>query len=250
VDQAPLTATEFSSVVTAITSAFGDPTRREIYLFAREHQGAVTASEVARRFDLHPNVARHHLDKLAGGGYIEVEVARTEGAGAGRPSKRYVVTEQAAGIEFAVRHDDLLITLLARTLALVPREQAEAMAEQVGVEYGRLMAASLGDARPELDGIAIPGSAPTRSFRAALHAVADALTAHGFAAHAEKHDNGLRIVSEHCPFGGAAIENPVICAVDRGMVKGMLGALYGDTSPELSSSIPMGDEICVTAVEA
>ncbi len=244
-DQAPLTPTEFSSVVTAITSAFGDPTRREIYLYAREHDGPVTASEVARHFDLHPNVARHHLDKLAGGGYIEVEVARTEGAGAGRPSKQYLVTEQAASIEFAVRHDDLLISLLGRALALIPRQQAEEMAEQVGIEYGRLMAASMGD-RQQADGTA---SAP-RSFRAALHAVADALTAHGFAAHAEPHDNGLRIVSEHCPFGDAAIENPVICAVDRGMVKGMLGALYGDTSPETSSSIPMGDEICVTAVEA
>ena len=90
----------------------------------------------------------------------------------------------------------------------------------------------------------------TISFRAALHVVADALTAHGFAAHAERRNDELRIVSEHCPFGGAAIENPVICAVDRGMVKGMLAALYGETRPELSSSIPMGDEVCVTAVQA
>ena len=80
--------------------------------------------------------------------------------------------------------------------------------------------------------------------------MADALTAHGFAAHAEKHGNELRIVSEHCPFGDAAIEHPVICAVDRGMVRGMLGALYGETSAELESSIPMGDERCVTAIEA
>ena len=32
----PLTPTEFASVVTAITSAFGDPTRRDIYLFVHE----------------------------------------------------------------------------------------------------------------------------------------------------------------------------------------------------------------------
>ena len=42
----------------------------------------------------------------------------------------------------------------------------------------------------------------------------------------------------------------MICAVDRGMVKGMLSALYGDTSPELTSSIPMGDQVCVTGVTA
>ncbi len=58
------------------------------------------------------------------------------------------------------------------------------------------------------------------------------------------------IVSEHCPFGGAAIANPVICAVDRGMVKGMLAALYGETVPLLESSLPMGDSICVTGVSA
>ena len=92
------------------------------------------------------------------------------------------------------------------------------------------------------------GETAQRSFRSALHAVADALTAHGFAAHAEKRGNELRIVSEHCPFGDAAIEHPVICAVDRGLVKGMLAALYGDTEPATKSSLPMGDDVCVTAV--
>ena len=37
-----LTPTEFSSAVTAITSAFGDPTRRQIYLFVRDHSDAPT----------------------------------------------------------------------------------------------------------------------------------------------------------------------------------------------------------------
>lgn len=242
--QAPLTATEFASAVTAITSAFGDPTRRQIYLFAHEHEQGrgVTASEVAERFELHPNVARHHLDKLSAGGYLEVAVDRNEHAGAGRPSKRYRASEQQMTLEVPVRHDDVLVTLLGRALGMLPREQAEAMAEEVGVEYGRTMAAAMGGAASEGDG--------HRSFRAALHAVADALTAHGFAAHAEKRGTELRIVSEHCPFGGAAIEHPVICAVDRGMVKGMLAALYGATSPETASSRPMGDEVCVTAVQA
>ena len=238
----PLSPTEFSSAVTAITSAFGDPTRRDIYLFVRDEEHGVTASEVAERFELHPNVARHHLDKLAGGGYVEVGVERSEGAGVGRPSKRYRVTDEHMTIEFPVKHDDLLVTLLGKALALLPRAEAEAMAEDVGVEYGKTMAISIG-ASPA-------GEAVQRSFRSALHAVADALSAHGFAAHAEKRGNGLRIVSEHCPFGDAAIEHPVICAVDRGLVKGMLSALYGETSPATESSLPMGDDVCVTAVES
>ena len=242
-ERAPLTPTEFSSAVTAITSAFGDPTRRDIYLFVRDAAHSVTASEVADRFELHPNVARHHLDKLVGGGYVEVGVERAEGAGAGRPSKRYRVGEDSVDVELPVRHDDLLVTLLGKALSRLPRAEAEALAEEVGVEYGRAMATSIAGSAERTGDV-------QRSFRTALHAVADALTAHGFAAHAEKRGNELRIVSEHCPFGDAAIEHPVICAVDRGLVRGMLGTLYGDATAATQSSLPMGDDRCVTAVEA
>ncbi len=234
-DRGALSPTEFASAVTAIASAFGDPTRRDIFLFAHEEPEGVTASAVAERFDLHVNVARHHLDKLAAGGYLEVATERPSG-GAGRPSKRYRATEPEVTLDVNVRHDDVLVTLLGRALESLPPGRAQALAEEVGEEYGRTMAASMG------------AEAAQRSFRAALHAVADALTAHGFAARAEKHGDELRIVSEHCPFGGAAVEHPVICAVDRGMVKGMLGAIYGETSPVTEASRSTGDEICVTAV--
>jgi predicted ArsR family transcriptional regulator len=233
-----LTAAEFSAAVMAVTSAFGDPTRREIYLFARESEIGVTASEVAERFELHPNVARHHLDKLAAGGYVEVAVPRAAHAAVGRPSKRYRATAKAMGLEFPARRDDLLVTLLGRALELVPREKAEAMAEAVGIDYGRALAASMA-----------PGDGH-RSFQAALHAVADALTAHGFAAHAEARpgSRSLAIIAEHCPFGEAAVQHPVICAVDRGIVKGMLAGLYGDTVPTTEASRPQGDDVCVTAL--
>ena len=244
-EQVPLSAEAFSAGVTAATTAFGDATRRDIYLFAHAATDGVTTAEVAARFGLHPNVARHHLDKLAAGGYLQVQVGRPPGAGAkaqpgkagaGRPSKRYQVTDQALALEFPVRRDELLIALLARTLALVPTEAAEAMAESLGEEYGRSLAASMA-----------PGESH-RSLQAALHAVADALTAHGFASHTESRDNGLAIISEQCPFGGAAVQHPVICAVDRGIVRGMLETLYGDTAPETSASRPHGDDICITLV--
>ena len=235
-DRAPLTPGEFASAVTAITSAFGDPTRRDIWLYARESIDGVTASEVAERFELHPNVARHHLDKLAGGGYLEVGVAPLP-ARAGRPSKRYRLTSRYERLELPeVRHDDVLVALLGKALSLLSPDSAETMAEEVGVEYGRSMARSVGAGEAH------------RSFRAALTMVADALTAHGFAAHAERRGSQLRIVSEHCPFGDAAIEHPVICAVDRGMVKGMLQGLYGDADAATESSLPMGADVCVTAV--
>ncbi len=227
----------FTSAVSAITSAFGDPTRRAVYLFAREHEDGVTAAQVAKKFDVHPNVARHHLDKLAAGGYLEVGVDRHHG-GAGRPSKTYRASGEVE-LQFPVRSDDLVLTLLGRTLAMLPHDKAEEVAEEVGQQYGQAMAAGL---RGE------DLTAGHRSLRSALQAVADALTAHGFAAHADQRNNELRIINNHCPFGDVAIEHPVICAVDRGMVKGMLKAIYGETSPEISASLPQGDTFCATTV--
>jgi predicted ArsR family transcriptional regulator len=221
--------------VAAVTSAFGDPTRRDIYLFARESERGVTAAEVAERFELHPNVARHHLDKLAAGGYVEVQVERG-GSGAGRPSKRYRSAAKDVELDLGVRRDDLLVTMLGRALALIPVEQAEAMAEQVGEEYGRVLAEHMS-----------PGEGH-RSFRNALHAVADALTAHGFAAHAEARGGSLAIIAEQCPFGDTATQHPVICAVDRGMVRGMLAGLYGEAEPTTTASRALGDDACVTSL--
>jgi predicted ArsR family transcriptional regulator len=238
---AALTPT-FTATVSAITQAFGDPTRRAIYLFARDQDPdgpGLTAAQVAEHVDVHPNVARHHLDKLAAGGYLEVHIVRSAGAGAGRPSKHYSVVARDVSLDFPVRSDDLVLSLLGKALSALPRDQAEVIAEQVGQEYGRAMAAGLtGD---DLQ-------AGQRSLRSAMQAVADALTAHGFAAHAEGRNNQLRIINNHCPFGDVAIENPVVCAVDRGMVKGMLSALYGEIEPSLQQSLPQGDTFCATAV--
>jgi predicted ArsR family transcriptional regulator len=236
---ANLTPDEFNAAVVAVTNAFGDPTRREIYLFVRDTPGGVTASDIAARFELHPNVARHHLEKLTGGGYLIVDSARPDGASArpaGRPSKRYHAVETDA-LSLPLRHDDVLASLLAHALDALGADQAETLADGVGFEYGKQLAERMG-----------PG-AGHRSARTAIAAVADALTAHGFAAHAESSDGGLTIVSECCPFGETAQRYPhVVCALDRGMIRGMLSGLYGETSPRFEASRPDGDDHCVARV--
>jgi predicted ArsR family transcriptional regulator len=230
-----LSADEFSAAVSAVTTAFGDHTRREIYLYLRKADGGRTSTEMAEHFDLHPNVARHHLDKLASGGYLVVELARGESAG--RPSKRYRAREPVQILTFPPRRDNLLATLLARSLQLLPPDEASAMAEEVGYDYGRSLAAEM------------EPSEGHRSVRTAVTSVAEALTAHGFAAHAESRGGEMIIVNEQCPFGEAAERFPhVVCAIDRGMIRGMLAGLYGETHPHFSASRPAGDSHCVACV--
>jgi predicted ArsR family transcriptional regulator len=232
----------FSAAVAAVTSAFGDPTRREIYLHVRSHPGS-TASEVATAFSLHPNVARHHLDRLSAGGYLEVGLERSPLAGAGRPSKRYRAADGTDGdptIDLVTHLDDLLVTLLVEALKLLGPVEAERMAERVGEEHGRMLAERME-----------PGEGQ-RSLRGAMHAIADALTAHGFAAHAEDRGESTAVVAENCPFGDAAAQHPVICAVDRGMVRGLLAGLCGQSADApisvVLSSRARGDDACTALV--
>jgi predicted ArsR family transcriptional regulator len=177
---------------------------------------------------------------LATGGYVEVTMERT-GSGAGRPSKRFRARGDDPTLDLLTRRDDLLVLLLQEALHLLGPGAAEAMAERVGEEYGRTLAGQMS-----------PGDGQ-RSLRTAMHAIADTLTAHGFAAHAEDQGTSTAVVAENCPFGNAASQYPVLCAVDRGMVKGLLAGLCGEnvggTVPVvLSSSRARGDDACAAVV--
>ncbi len=230
---------DFTAAVQAASSMFGDPTRRKIYLFVRDSGvGGVTAGEASEEYDVHPNVARHHLDRLVAGGYLDVSAEAQEGR-SGRPSKRYRASARVADLEFPVRKHDLLVALLGEALTMLAPAQAEAMAERVGERYGRELASEMR-----------PGDSQ-RSVQSALHSIADALTAHGFAANVERRSGGLAIVNDACPFGVLSQTHPVICAVDRGIVRGMLATLRTDSAgvrPELSASRPTGSDVCVTTV--
>jgi len=172
-----------------------------------------------------------------------VTLNRSPTAGAGRPSKRYRATDVDGSdptVELLGRRDDLLVSLLGEALTLLGPEVAERMAERVGDQYGRTLAERME-----------PGEGQ-RSLRAAMHTIADALTAQGFAAHAEDRGTATAVVAEQCPFGEAASQHPVICAVDRGMVRGLLAGLCGelvqDSTRVVLSSRARGDDACAALV--
>jgi predicted ArsR family transcriptional regulator len=223
----------FAATVTSLTHSFGDSTRRKIYFYLRDNPGA-TAGELATHCSVHANVVRHHLERLTEGGYVTYDNVRKTTVG--RPAKGYRVVDESVVMEGSVRRDALLVTLLEMALERLGPEASELMAHDVGLEYGRTLVDAVG------------ASDTNRTVKSAMISIAGLLTAHGFAAHAESDDLSSSVVSDNCPFGSAARYHPVLCAVDRGLVSGMLEGFGVECTTVTLTSKALGDDACrVTA---
>ncbi len=212
----PMQAQDFERTIGDLAASLGDPTRRGIYITARESAHPVTAGQIADIFGIHPNVARHHLDRLTDDGYLSVSSRRIPGQGAGRPAKAYEATEKEIAVSYPARRYDLLAELLVRIIERVAPDDAAAIAEQVGREYGAELAAEVG--LPEEEG-----------FADAVRAVTRAMAGVGFGIDA---GDDLQLLTRHCPFGTAATNHPeVVCRLDQGIVRGLLAATGVDMEP-------------------
>jgi len=226
--------TTLDSRISDLTSSLGDPTRRAIYIAIRESAEPMTTSKVAELFDIHPNVARHHLDRLAGDGYLKVShLRRAGGPGAGRPAKTYESTNKEVSVHFAPRRFEMLTEMLFKVLEELAPPNVSEIAEQVGRTYGSELAAEIG--------------APTDpGYDEAVQAVASAMTGLGFSVDPDV--EGQRLLTSHCPFGETATNHPdVICSLDRGIVAGLFGALSVPCNPVVFPHQGLDDD-CVTQV--
>lgn len=223
----------FAATVTSLTHSFGDSTRRKIYFYLRDNPGA-TATELATHCEVHANVVRHHLERLTEGGYVTYD--NLHKTTVGRPAKGYRVVDESVVMEGSIRRDALLVTLLEMALERLGAEASEQLAHDVGLEYGHTLVDAIGS------------SDSNRSVKTAMISIAGLLTAHGFAARAESDDLSSSVVSDNCPFGSAARYHPVLCAVDRGLVSGMLEGFGVGTTAVTLTSKALGDDACrVTA---
>ena len=130
-----------------LTSVLGDPTRRAIYIAARESSEPLTVGKVAELFGIHRNLARHHLEKLTEEGYLQVgsqppSVTRR----AGRPPKHYESTSRHIEITYPTLRYDLLVELLTKIVSRVSPDHLSEVAEEVGREYGLELADEIGTA--------------------------------------------------------------------------------------------------------
>ena len=229
-------AKQFDQQVGDLAATLGDATRRGIYITARQTPEPVTAGQVADLFGIHPNVARHHLDRLAADGYLRVtrrSAKSRRGPGAGRPAKRYEPTDKAVSVEYPARRYDLLAELLAQLVERLSPEGAGDAAEEIGHEYGRRLAAEIGF--PADDG-----------YDEAVRAVAAAMIGVGFETEARPAEHEL--VTRFCPFGDTAARHPhLVCRIDQGIVRGLLHNT-SDISAVLVMPRVSPDENCHTEI--
>ena len=222
--------------ISDLTSSLGDPTRRAIYIAIRESSEPLTTSKVAELFGIHPNVARHHLDRLAADRYLEVSQHKPSGKnapGAGRPAKSYQATSKEVSIHFTPRRFEMLVEMLIRVLDEVAPKDVAAVAEKVGRSYAAELADEIGTPKD-------PG------YDAAVQAVAAAMTGLGFSVDPDA--EGQRLLTTHCPFGETAMSHPeVICSLDRGLVAGLFGALSFQCEPVVIPHKTLEDD-CITRV--
>lgn len=227
-----------------VSAVLADPTRYNIYQQVLTAPDPVHVTDVAKRFLLHPNVARMHLGKLAEIGLLMVRTEKT-GKG-GRPGYVYTPSGSAVSLTVPARDFQLLADLLVQSLALLGEGGREAV-EQIGLTFGR----RLGRQALEKLGPALAADNGSTGPEALLEACANALNRLGVSAHVS---NGAgdrpSLVLKSCGFQEVASAHPdQVCHLCKAMVEG-LARTCAEAQPDVTQAgtVPRGDKECVYEV--
>jgi predicted ArsR family transcriptional regulator len=207
------------------------PTRGQVARLILE-LGPSTAATLGTRLGLTPAAIRRHLDNLIAEGLVETRTARTYGnRGRGRPAKVYVITD-AGRSAFEHAYDDLATSAL--------RFLAETAGPEAIAEFARRQLADLEHRyAPVVAGPVVEGA----ELGARVQALAEALSADGYAASAGPALSGEQLCQHHCPVAHVAAEFPQLCEAETEAFGRLLG-----TPVQRLATIAHGDGICTTHV--
>lgn len=200
-----------------VTSVLSDPTRYSIYLYISERKHELSVQDIAKKFHIHPNVARLHLSKLE-----EIQVLKSEyvktGKG-GRPGKRYIPSDEVVQLSFPPRDFRLLSDLTLTSLAKLGEEGYRVLVE-TGYEYGK----SLVDHYLESHNLSLVGVTQAEK----LHVLSEIARSIGLTLDESIRDTDqINFHYDHCPFNENAKLEPVfICGLHNALLKGMFETLY------------------------
>jgi predicted ArsR family transcriptional regulator len=202
------------------------PTRERVARAILEN-GASTAADLARRLSLTPAAVRRHLDNLLADGAVEAREQRsTVHRGRGRPAKVFALTDFGRD-EFFQAYDDLAASAM--------RFLSETGGEAAVAAFARRRVADLEERyRPAVDAV------PTKDKAQAL---AEALTADGYAASVRTAPSGDQICQHHCPVAHVAEQFPQLCEAETEVFARLLGRHV-----QRLATIAHGDGVCTTNV--
>lgn len=208
-----------------ITSTLADETRFQIYEHMLKKHKAFNVQEIADQFQIHPNVARLHLTKLAEIHLITAEFLKT-GKG-GRPGRVYRVNEDGVQLSFPRRDHQLLLEWLIDTVAGLG-EQALLKSQQTAFEYGQR---SIGQAYPHIHQLTQQEKIETLQDQAALI---------GYVASVEQTNNFFDITfSIHsCPFRSLLDKySDIVCLLHEKYLHGQVTAIFGHSNFEQKTNM-------------
>jgi predicted ArsR family transcriptional regulator len=169
----------------------------------------VSVRELSTRLSLHPNTLRPHLRRLEDAGLVRRETRRSTST-VGRPQTLYVAIDRASreGADYR---------LLAEILAgMVGGARGRERASSLAAEWGQYLAVQ-------------GGPKPGTRLAAGRHlaVLQDAMARAGFDPRFRRGTTGgVEISLRDCPFRELLDDHrELVCAIHRGLLEGMLGAL-------------------------
>ncbi|MBC7374901.1 MAG: transcriptional regulator, partial [Frankiales bacterium] len=189
--------------------------------------GPSTVAVLGDRLGLSPAAVRKHLDALLLDGVVTTREQRPRGVrGRGRPARLFMLTD-AGHADGPAGYDDLAVGAL--------RFLAEAGGEGAVERFAEMRAAELEDRYADgLQGLA-PADRPA--------ALAEALTADGYAATTSQQGLGLQLCQHHCPVQHVAAQFPQLCDAETAAIGRLL-----DVHVQRLATIAHGDGVCTTFI--
>jgi predicted ArsR family transcriptional regulator len=217
--------------VAVVTAASATPDRRTRGRVAQLlfDRGAATAAELGAQLGLSPAAIRKHLDAMLADHLVEARESRPVGPRRrGRPAKTFVLTATAR--DGFPHFYDGIATAALRWIARHggPQAVSDFAAAQVSPLEERCRAA-----------LESAGDDPF----ARAEALAEALTAEGYAANATTIASGGQLCQHHCPVAHVAAEFPQLCDAETAVISRLIG-----THVQRLATIAHGDGVCTTHI--
>jgi predicted ArsR family transcriptional regulator len=192
-------------------------------------RGAATAAQLGAQLGLSPAAIRKHLDAMLADHLVETrEVRSTRPRGRGRPAKAFVLT--AAARDSFPHFYDGIATAALRWIA-----------EHGGPDAVSAFAAAQVSGLEDRCRTAVRAAGDDPIARA--EALAEALTAEGYAASATAIASGGQLCQHHCPVAHVAAEFPQLCDAETEVISRLIG-----THVQRLATIAHGDGVCTTHI--